>query len=176
MITTANLNLLHYGFSRRGWFETKDFYKENGRIRHERINIQVGPLMNIQIHSYQAKEIKDRIDIIDELDTGGLEHFDIDIYRNVDLIGGKPFERIRLADLYDKNIFKSNFSGYNEYSREEFIKSFFENDNCISDLQTHELAIEILYSASKIMYDKNNGKTQIENINIPKYGKDKYEN
>ncbi|MDE5553457.1 MAG: hypothetical protein K2I67_02810 [Malacoplasma sp.] len=43
-ITNVNLNLLHYGFSRRGWIETKDFYKKNGRIRHERINIQVGTL------------------------------------------------------------------------------------------------------------------------------------
>ena len=57
LITTANINLLHYGFSRRGWFESRDYYKKNGRIRHERINIQVGPLLNIQVHSYQSKEI-----------------------------------------------------------------------------------------------------------------------
>ena len=73
--------------------ESRDFYKKNGRIRHERINIQVGPLMNIQIHSYQSKEIKDRLDNKIEEQIGGLEHFDIDIYRNVDIIGGKPYEK-----------------------------------------------------------------------------------
>ena len=78
----------------------KDFYKSNGRIRHERINIEIGHLLNIQVHSYQSKQISDRINDICETETGGLEHFDIDIYRNVDIIGGKPFERIKLKDLY----------------------------------------------------------------------------
>jgi len=168
LITTANLNLLHYGFSRRGWFQSKDYYKSNGRIRHERVNIQVGPLLNIQIHSYQSKEIKDRIDDIIETETGGLEHFDIDIYRNVDLIGGKPFERVKLKDLYDKEVFGSSFLGYNEYSREEFIRDFLDSKDTKGDLLDQSLAIEILFSASKIIYDKNKGKTQIERIKIPK--------
>ena len=60
LITTANLNLLHYGVSRRSWFKSRDFYKKNGRIRHEKININVGTLLNIQITSCQSKEIKDR--------------------------------------------------------------------------------------------------------------------
>lgn len=168
LITTANLNLLHYGFSRRGWLKTKNFYKENGRIRHERINIQVGPLINIQIHSYQSKEIKDRTNLEQEIKTGGLEHYDIDIYRNTDIIGGLPYERIRLCDLYDKKIAENQFIGYNEYSREEFLNSFFKENDIRSDLSNQELAIEILYSASKIIYDKNNNKIQIEKINIPK--------
>ena len=88
MLTYANLNLLHYGFSRRAWIESKDYYKSNGRIRHESINIQVGTLMNVQVHSYQSKEIKDRTDCTSEEEVGGLEHFDIEIYRNSDLIGG----------------------------------------------------------------------------------------
>ena len=168
LITTANLNLLHYGFSRRGWFESKDYYKSNGRIRHERVNIQVGPLLNIQVHSYQSKEIKDRTNSFIETETGGLEHFDIDIYRNVDLIGGKTFERIKLKDLYDKEIFGNSFLGYNEYSREEFIRDFLAGKDTEGDLLDQSLAIEILYSASKIIYDKNNSKTQIEKIKIPK--------
>lgn len=168
IITTANLNLLHYGFSRRGWFKSRNYYKENGRIRHERVNIQVGPLMNIQIHSYQSKEIKDRQSIDVETEVGGLEHFDIDIYRNVDLIGGLPYERVRLCDLYDKDLTTKNFIGYNEYSREEFIYSFLNNCNDIGDLRYQKLAIEIMYSASKILYDRINNIVQIEKIKIPK--------
>ena len=171
LITTANLNLLHYGFSRRGWFKSRDYYKKNGRIRHERVNIQVGPLLNIQIHSYQSKEIKDRTDSPIEIEPGGLEHFDIHIYRNVDIIGGKPYEKVRLRDLYGNQILKGNFIGYNEYSREEFLTSFLTRKDDIGDLSYQELGIEILYSASKILYDKKYHKSQIEKIKIPKVKK-----
>ena len=168
LITTANINLLHYGFSRRGWFKSRDYYKKNGRIRHERINIQVGPLLNIQVHSYQSKEIKDRTNSINETLTGGLEHFDIDIYRNVDIIGGVPFQRIQLRDLYGDELGKENFIGFNEFSREEFVNSFLNNNSVKSDLKDQALGMEILYSASKIIYDKKNGLPQIEKIIIPK--------
>lgn len=168
LITTANINLLHYGFSRRGWFESRDYYKKNGRIRHERINIQVGPLLNIQVHSYQSKEIKERTNSIDETLTGGLEHFDIDIYRNVDIIGGVPFQRVQLRDLYGDELGKENFIGFNEFSREEFVNSFLNNNSDKGDLRDQDLGMEILYSASKIIYDKKNGLPQLEKVEIPK--------
>ena len=168
LITTANINLLHYGFSRRGWFESRDYYKKNGRIRHERINIQVGPLLNIQVHSYQSKEIKDRTNSIEETLTGGLEHFDIDIYRNVDIIGGIPFQRIQLKDLYGDELGKENFIGFNEFSREEFVNSFLSDDVGKGDLKEQALGMEILYSASKIIYDKKRGLPKIEKVIIPK--------
>ena len=168
LITTANLNLLHYGFSRRGWFESRDYYKNNGRIRHERINIQVGTLLNVQIHSYQSKEIKDRNNLVDEIDVGGLEHFDIDIYRNVDIIGGKPFEKIRLYDLCDKNIINHNFIGYNEMFREDLLNEFFNKKNNIADLKNHKLSIEILYNASKVAHNKKFNKDKIYKFKIPK--------
>ena len=148
LITTVNMNLLHYGFSRRGWIDSRDFYKSNGRIRHEKINIQVGSLMNIQVHSYQSKEISERKKLLEEINTGGLEHFDIDIYRNVELIGGKAYERIRLCDLYD-DINQAHFNGYNEYSREECLTEFLNNSSAKSDLNKHQLAMNILYSVSK---------------------------
>ena len=166
LITTANLNLLHYGFSRRGWFKSRDYYKSNGRVRHERINIQVGPLLNIQVHSYQSKQIQDRQNNVDEIMTGGLEHFDIDIYRNVDIIGGKPFERIKLKDLYVDEAEKQNFIGYNELSREEFITAFLNGTAENGDLKDQELGIEILYTATKTVYDKNHQKNPIENFRV----------
>lgn len=146
-ITNVNLSLLHYGFSRRGWIETKEFYKKNGRIRHERINIQVGALMNIQVHSYQAKEISERTNNLAEENVGGLEHFDIDIYRNVDVIGGKPFERISLGNLYTEGE-KQNILGYNELSREECLTQFLKGNNSKGNIKDQALAIEILYSCA----------------------------
>ncbi len=148
LITHVNLNLLHYGFSRRGWIETKNFYKENGRVRHERLNIQVGSLLNIQVHSYQSKEIKDRTDDSKlEEEVGGLEHFDIDIYRNVDIIGGKPFERITLGSLYSDRE-KKNMLGYNELAREVYLTNFFKGNCEKGNIRNQELAIEILYSCT----------------------------
>ena len=45
-VTTCTLNLMQSGVSRRSWVELpEDTYKSNGRIRHERLNICVGPLL-----------------------------------------------------------------------------------------------------------------------------------
>lgn len=147
-ITTASLNLLHYGFSRRGWITSKDFYKSNGRVRHEYLNIQVGPLMNIKVHSYQSKEIKNRETMELEEKVGGLEHFDIEIYRNVDLIGGKSYEKIQLGDLYSK-LEKKNILGYNELAREMLLNDFFKNKIKKGLLKNHVLGMEILSSCAK---------------------------
>ncbi len=162
-ITNVNLNLLHYGFSRRGWIETKDFYKENGRIRHESVNIQVGPLLNIQIHSYQSKEIKDRTTSDIEEQVGGLEHFDIDIYRNSDIIGGKPFERIKLGDLYTSKE-KKDFLGYNELSREIYLDKFLNRKCNKGNIEDQALAIEILYSCAMSAYNNYCGIEKVQKI------------
>ena len=110
LITNCSINLMQSGFSRRAWCELpKDTYKGNGRVRHERLNIQVGPLMNIQIHSYQAYEIKDRDQILNN-GVGSVEHFDIYVFRNSQLIGGKTFETLDIATLSEKD--KKYFNGY----------------------------------------------------------------
>ncbi len=157
-ITVAELNLLQNGFSRRGWIQTKDdHYKGNGRIRHEYVNIQLGTLMNIQVHSYQSKEIKDRTDF--ETDTGGLEHFDIHIYRNSDLIGGVPYKKISLKDIY--NIKEKNFIGHNEKSREQFLSDFLAGKTEIGNIKTHSLGIELLYNLSKLYKKYSTSKKQV---------------
>ena len=166
LITHVNLNLLHYGFSRRGWIESRDYYKSNGRIRHEYINIQVGPLMNIQVHSYQSKEIKDRTkDVKFEEEVGGLEHFDIHIYRNSDLIGGKPHEIIKLGDLYtDKE--KENILGYNELSREVYINNFLKGKCEKGDIKDQALGIEILTACATGIHNYYKNKKVPVNINV----------
>ncbi len=56
-VCTASLNLLQNSFSRRGWFHARpDGYKGNGRVRHERLVAQVGPLLSVHVHSYQSAE------------------------------------------------------------------------------------------------------------------------
>ena len=161
-ITTANLNLLHNGVSRRSWIETKDFYKSNGRIRHERINIEIGHLLNIQVHSYQSKKISDRTD--NEEQVGGLEHFDIYFFNNP-LIDKEPFKEIHLGDMYSAKE-KKEFLGYNELSREIFLTNFLNNKDCKGDIRDQALAIEILYSCAKGIHNHYNHKNKIEKIEV----------
>lgn len=161
-ITTANLNLLHNGVSRRSWIETKDFYKSNGRIRHERINIEIGHLLNIQVHSYQSKEISDRTD--NEESVGGLEHFDIYFFNNP-LIDKEPFKELHLGDMYSEKE-KQEFLGYNELSREIFLTNFLNDKDCKGDIRDQALAIEILYSCAKGIHNHYAHKNKVEKIEV----------
>ena len=161
-MTTANLNLLHDGVSRRSWIQTKDFYKNNGRIRHERIDIEVGHLLNIQIHSYQSKEISERTD--NETEVGGLEHFDIYFFKNP-LLNDQPFKKIHLCDLYSSKE-KENIQGFNEFSREDFITNFLKNNDCKGDIKDQALAIEILYACSKGIYNHYKNINKVEKIQM----------
>ncbi|EGQ9293875.1 hypothetical protein ACSI5G_003995 [Vibrio vulnificus] len=141
VVTTATLNLIQNGFSRRSWARLpEDTYKGNGRVRHERINIQLGPLMNIQVHSYQSVEISERRD---KFGPGEVEHFDISVYRNTELIGGEPYQKIRLCDIVDND--GSDFIGYNEMARKECIRAFLSNEPSIaSTIDEHELPNKLL--------------------------------
>lgn len=163
-ITMATLNMQQLGFSRRDHLETnEDMYKNNGRVRHESVTIQVGPLMCIKISSYQSKEIKDRT--MHESLVGGLEHFDIDIFRNTGLIGGDAHEHIKLKDLY-KGTDKKLILGYNEYAREEAITDFLKSRSKVGDLRDHGLAIEILNTVSKSLSNHYHGKNKEQKVKI----------
>ena len=152
VITHCNLNLLQSGFSKRAWtILPKDTYKSNGRVRHEQINIQIGPIMNIQIHSYQSGEISEKIDI-PSYDVGSIDHFDIYIFRNNNLIGGKPFEKISIKDL----IVKNDFLGNNEKARETCFLEFLSDKKGESDLLSHDKSIFLLTKLCESVASKKN--------------------
>ena len=141
-LTHCSVTLMQSGFSKRAWATLpEDTYKSNGRIRHERINIQLGPLMNIQVHSYQALEINDETND-NKFNTGGLDHFDIYIFRNNNLIGGKAFEKLSINDLLKKE--ENEFLGNNEKAREICFLDFLDDDKKTSDLLEHEKSILLL--------------------------------
>lgn len=140
IISTVVLNLLQNGFSRRSWTKLpKDTYKGNGRVRHESMSIEIGPLMEIKIQSFQSKEIKDKIP--DKYDIGEVEHYDILVFRNVDLIGGKPFEKFTLKDIETKN---EMFLGQNESARNICFKEFISNKTNKDAFNSNELGIRLL--------------------------------
>jgi hypothetical protein len=95
----GSLSLLHGGFSRRSWLKPgTDLYKGNGRVKHEQHRVHVGPFLGLQIHSCQAKDNHERSGPDDEL-PGGNNHFELWIFRNADVIGGEPFEKVEFKDL-----------------------------------------------------------------------------
>ena len=101
-IAGLTINLSHNGFSRRNWIlPGEDLYKGNGRVKHEYHNIEQGPYQNVQIHSYQSS---DRHETLEGMGPAGQalgenNHFDIYIFRNSGVTGGKPLEVIRSGDF-----------------------------------------------------------------------------
>lgn len=115
MVTYGNVNLLQSGFSRRSWPHLPvDTYKGNGRIRHEYFNINIGPLFNIQFHSYQSAEGNGG----PKKGVGSRDHLTVNIFRNEKIIGGKPLEIIDFGkQVQTKMISHAPYLGHNEAAR-----------------------------------------------------------
>lgn len=98
-ITTVDLSLLHNSLSQRSWIQAReDLYKGNGRVKHEYHCLQQGPFQSIQIHSYQSKSEHEN-NTEDDYVIGGNNHFDVYIFRNEKMIGGKKFEKFSIDQL-----------------------------------------------------------------------------
>ncbi|MBS0656413.1 MAG: Gfo/Idh/MocA family oxidoreductase [Verrucomicrobia bacterium] len=160
-LTTCSLNLLQTGFSRRAWTDLpEDTYKANGRIRHERINLQFGHLFNMQVHSYVSSESREK-SALDPLEVGGLRHFDIYLFRNSQLVGGKPFAKLNSSD-FTKNL----DSSFNEQSREECFFRFLDDLPSLSSLKDHKLGITILSHSLQAIAQSNRGEPSIQRFQM----------
>lgn len=149
---TANvsLNLMHNGFARRTWIlPGSDLYKGNGRVKHEYHNIEQGPFQNIQIHSYQAND-KHEVNTEDDYSLGGNNHFDIYIFRNSGILGGKPLQVIRSKDLAAQINHDSSKLVIEQVKHrvvQEFIEVILgkrEPADTQSDLTTHALSANLM--------------------------------
>ncbi len=107
--STASLGLLHNSYSRRAWLAPdRDLYKGNGRVKHEDHSIQVGPFLNVRIQSYQSKDRHDVCLPGDDEQPGGNNHFELLVFRNERIIGGRPFERVALRDIDEARAFHTD--------------------------------------------------------------------
>jgi hypothetical protein len=134
VVTTAVLSLLQSSFSGRARPEKpEDTYKGNGRIRHERVTVQVGPLMTLQAHSYQ-----------DGLPDGE-SPFDVVVHRNRELVGGEAVSRVRVraADGETGGVSDS----LNNRAREEIFRDFLAVDGGRSGLALHATTVRVLSAA-----------------------------
>jgi hypothetical protein len=153
LLTTVTLDMLQSAFSRRAWLELPfDTYKGNGRIKHNFIEINLGPLVSIKIISFQAKLKKEGFDGIE---LGDNDHFEIQIYRNTELIGGELITVYNAADFTNKN---NDFIGYNEVYRENLFLDFLNNQKGKSDLLTHYKSMLL----TKYIYDSIQENKEVE--------------
>lgn len=135
-MTTANLQLQHNSFSDRNPdVHPIDLYKGIGRIRHERVDIKVSTIFNIQVHSYQSESKGES----EGIQVGETEHFDIYVFRNTHFLPGKPFEKITL-EKNDSGFFKS----HNERAREKLLLSFLKGENSHTTLQAQLPTISMI--------------------------------
>ena len=144
-ITNITLNLIHNGFSRRSWMiaNTKDLYKGNGRLRHEYHNIQQGCIQNIQIHSYQSSDKQNRINTDEDFLVGGNNHYDIYLFRNVGITGGKAFEKISAKEISKQLI--NELAQYKAVT--EFLEIVIEKKkplNVKSNIIDHYLSVQLM--------------------------------
>ena len=143
VVTTGSISLQQNSFSRRGWFDLpEDTYKGNGRIRHERVNIQVSHFLNIQVHSYQSYAPGD---VTEHGDAGSEDHFDIFVFRNKKIVGGEAFLKISVGkELKERNKQDSYYLGHNEQARETTLLNFIEGKNDESELEYHKFTNQLL--------------------------------
>lgn len=157
ILTTVQLSLIQSGFSQRAWAELpEDAYKSNGRIRHEHVNIHLGPLASIQIHSYQSKQIHEQPMAL--YDVGENNHFDIYIFRNSNLIGGKAFEKIQFGNEDIQQNDSEAYIGHNEFARYETLNELIYDKASSSELKTHLATNKLLSEIYKNHARQTSGK------------------
>lgn len=141
-VTTVSLNLLQTSFSRRAWLDLPtDTYKGNGRVRHERITIQVGHLLSIQVHSYQSYQAAERSG---GTGPGHYDHFDVYVFRNAELVGGAPFECLDIGDAMARTMrADTRYLGHNEAARGELFADFLDENPDRAGLGSHELPVKV---------------------------------
>ncbi len=128
--TLLSLQLLQSSFSRRASpAPAADPYKGAGRVRHERMTLQVGPLLSLQVHSYQAHEVRDRRMQL-PYGPGHLHHFDVYVFRNADVVGGVPFEKHEFGK-------EAQQQGHNEQARLDLLEAFLAGRPSGSELEEH---------------------------------------
>ncbi len=147
-ICNISVNLLHSSFSRRSWaMPNADRYKSNGRVKHQQFIVQQGPFQCIQIHNYQSKSLHDT-DNSAEFDVGGNNHFDIYVFRNVDMYGGgKPFYKISARDLEEEKTTRLITEKAKDRILLEFISFMMgtvTRDELLSNIDTHDVPVKIM--------------------------------
>eukprot|EP01006_Ploeotia_vitrea_P016973 TRINITY_DN47929_c0_g1_i2.p1 TRINITY_DN47929_c0_g1~~TRINITY_DN47929_c0_g1_i2.p1 ORF type:complete len:696 (+),score=43.21 TRINITY_DN47929_c0_g1_i2:34-2121(+) len=193
VITTCSMNLQQNSFSRRAWWKpNKDVYKGNGRVRHERLNLQVGNSVNIQVHSYQSHEVNKATAEEKLLSGAGNEHhWEVHVYRNAAVIGGPSVQKFTLKDIPEqedeqanllyqpplsstalgqpngKTKGRSNFLGHNEEARAKTFRDFMQRSEHHSHLDEQNLTCRLLAELYGCLAKDAQGETPFTTFSLP---------
>ena len=164
VITLANINLTHTGYSQRDWVTAKgrDLYKGNGRMRQETHIIQQGPFQAIHYDRYQSSDFDTKKNY-KLYDFDGKDHSHIYIFRNSKMIGGKKFEEIIIKDLDRKGRRGAKEECFLEFL--EFLEGKRKRKEMTSDFLTHRegsLITSIIYESIVSQYKNKNAKIKIK--------------
>lgn len=139
--TLGSINLIHNGFSQRGWLSSvgKDLYKGNGRVRQEQYFLEQGPFQSISLITYQSKEISENNN--DLFSIGKEFHMELHIFRNSNLF--KEWKNHEIFNI--KNHIKMKLSGSSRGHQEDaryeaiidFIDAVKEKRDTASDFSSH---------------------------------------
>ena len=166
VITTATINLQQNSFCRRSWSHTpEDVYKGNGRVRHERVNIQVGNLLNIQVHSYQSYEAHKQ-DVY-TTGPGHEDHFDVHIFRNSGIVGGRPLEKYTVGEISrQQHENDDNYLGHNENARELNFIRFLKGQGSHQEFASHRFTNQLLAKTYQCMVREHQGQIPFLSFDI----------
>lgn len=171
VITLSSSNLMHNGFSQRGWLlPKKDLYKGNGRVRQEAMFIEQGPFQSISLVSYQSNEINKNSNK-KVYDIGGEYHLDVHVFRNNNYNPEwKDYEKFSVEDL-SENRLRGYSRGHQEDARRNSIIEFIEcaKGNHIkqkSSLLSHESTVKLMSGTYLSMAKKFNSENPVVNIRL----------
>lgn len=161
--TLASMNLIHNGFSQRGWLSSldKDLYKGNGRVRQEQYIVEQGPFQSISLITYQSQEICEKAE--DLFSMGKEFHIELNVFRNSNLFSNwKTHEAFNMRD-YSEMKLSGKSRGHQEDARHsgvmDFIDAIKNKRDTISDFLDHKkgtiLLSAIYQSAIKRKLSKN---------------------
>lgn len=173
-VTLASINLVHNGFSQRGWATARgrDLYKGNGRVRHESHYIEQGPFQAISFISYQGKEVYPN-NLKGIYNIGGEYHLDIHVFRNDKFFPKwKNYQKFSVQDL-NINIMEGISRGHQEDARRFCIIDFINQINnpkktTKSSFADHKKSILLMSGAYQSMCKNLKKQNPLISINFKK--------
>jgi hypothetical protein len=172
-ICNISINLLHNSFSRRTWMiPSEDLYKGNGRVKSQSHFIQQGPFQSIQVHNYQSESEQGKSSKKD-YNLGGNNHFDIHVFRNSKMFGGKenPLTVYKIRDLNknsmdDKRLYHESVKSLVVEEFLKFISGEIDRKDLTSNIDDHEMPVKIMSAVYQSHINYTMGKSPLVKFQI----------
>ncbi len=168
--TLGSLNLIHNGFSQRGWLSSvnRDLYKGNGRVRQEQYFIEQGPFQSISLISYQSEEISENMDNL--LSFGKEFHVELHVFRNSNLFKEWKNHEIFNMENYTEMKLSGRSRGHQEDARYaaivDFINAIQEKRDTNSDFSDHRRGTLLLSGIYQSAIKRKQFKNPLIRINF----------